>query len=136
MPRWPPKAPPRTCSTRWRRLGPFGQGYPQPVLVMPHHQLVDVRAVGAGHVRADLRSAVGGRVQAIAFRAAESPLGDFLFKARGTSDPCRRRAFRKLLERGEKRAIPHRRRGRGLVSAQVSTVCIRWSSPICALVAS
>jgi len=67
------------------KAGPFGQGYPQPVLVMPHHQLVDVRAVGAGHVRADLRSAVGGRVQAIAFRAAESPLGDFLFKARGTS---------------------------------------------------
>ena len=67
------------------KAGPFGQGYPQPVLVMPHHQLIDVRAVGAGHVRADLRSAVGGRVQAIAFRAAESPLGDFLFKARGTS---------------------------------------------------
>ena len=67
------------------KAGPFGQGYPQPVLVMPHHQLVDVRAVGAGHVRADLRSAVGGRIQAIAFRAAESPLGDFLFKARGTS---------------------------------------------------
>lgn len=67
------------------KVGPFGQGYPPPVLVLPRHHLVDARPVGAGHVRADLRSDSGGRIQAIAFRAAESPLGEFLFKNRGSS---------------------------------------------------
>lgn len=63
--------------------GPYGQGHPPPVLVLPRHRLIEVRPVGAGHLRADLRSDAGGRVQAIAFRAAEAPLGDFLFKMRG-----------------------------------------------------
>ena len=54
------------------KAGPFGQGHPPPVLVLPRHHLVDARPVGAGHVRADLRSDSGGRIQAIAFRAAES----------------------------------------------------------------
>ncbi|MET0941543.1 MAG: single-stranded-DNA-specific exonuclease RecJ [Mesorhizobium sp.] len=63
--------------------GPYGQGHPPPVLALPRHRLIEVRPVGAGHLRADLRSDAGGRVQAIAFRAAEAPLGDFLFKMRG-----------------------------------------------------
>jgi single-stranded-DNA-specific exonuclease len=67
------------------RAGPYGQGHPPPVLVLPRHRLVDSRPVGAGHVRVDLRSDAGGRVQAIAFRAAESPLGDFLLKMRGAN---------------------------------------------------
>jgi single-stranded-DNA-specific exonuclease len=67
------------------KAGPFGQGHPHPVLVLPRHHLIDARPVGAGHVRADLRSDSGGRIQAIAFRAAETPLGDFLFKRRGSS---------------------------------------------------
>jgi single-stranded-DNA-specific exonuclease len=66
------------------QAGPFGQGHPPPVLVLPRHHLIDARPVGAGHVRADLRSDSGGRIQAIAFRAAETPLGDFLFKKRGS----------------------------------------------------
>jgi single-stranded-DNA-specific exonuclease len=67
------------------KVGPFGQGYPPPVLVLPRHHLIDARPVGAGHVRVDLRSDAGGRLQAIAFRAADTPLGDFLFEKRGSA---------------------------------------------------
>ncbi|QPC87589.1 single-stranded-DNA-specific exonuclease RecJ [Mesorhizobium sp. NBSH29] len=67
------------------KAGPFGQGYPQPVLVLPRHQLIDARLVGANHIRADLKSISGRRVQAIAFRAADTPLGDFLVRNRGAS---------------------------------------------------
>src|SRR5690606_9433237 len=65
------------------RAGPFGAGHPAPVFVLPRHRLEDARLVGANHVRADLRSDGGGRVQAIAFRAAGTVLGDFLFASRG-----------------------------------------------------
>jgi len=65
--------------------GPYGAGHAQPLLALPRHTLADVRQVGTNHVRADLRSPSGGRLQAIAFRAAETPLGDFLFANRGGS---------------------------------------------------
>jgi single-stranded-DNA-specific exonuclease len=63
--------------------GPYGSGHAQPLLALPRHTLADVRQVGAAHIRADLRSPAGGRLQAIAFRAVDSALGDFLFANRG-----------------------------------------------------
>ena len=65
--------------------GPYGAGHPQPVLALPRHRLVDARLVGTGHIRVDLQSASGGRIQAIAFRAVDTALGDFLFKNRGAT---------------------------------------------------
>ncbi|MDQ2704150.1 MAG: single-stranded-DNA-specific exonuclease RecJ [Pseudomonadota bacterium] len=65
------------------KAGPFGAGHVAPVFVLPRHRLDDARLVGTNHVRADLRSDGGGRIQAIAFRAAETALGDFLFGNRG-----------------------------------------------------
>jgi single-stranded-DNA-specific exonuclease len=65
--------------------GPYGSGHPAPVLALPRHRLVDARLVGNGHVRADLRSQSGGRLQAIAFRAADTELGNFLFAHSGAS---------------------------------------------------
>ncbi|TWG94116.1 single-stranded-DNA-specific exonuclease [Mesorhizobium sp. J18] len=65
--------------------GPYGSGHPSPVLALPHHRLVDARTVGNGHVRVDLSSQGGGRLQAIAFRAAETDLGRFLFENRGAT---------------------------------------------------
>lgn len=65
------------------KAGPFGAGHVAPVFVLPRHRLEDARLVGANHVRADLRSDGGARIQAIAFRAAGAPLGDFLFANRG-----------------------------------------------------
>ncbi len=65
------------------KAGPFGAGHVAPVFVLPRHRLEDARLVGTNHVRADLRSDGGGRIQAICFRAADTPLGDFLFANRG-----------------------------------------------------
>jgi len=65
------------------KAGPFGAGHVAPVFVLPRHRLEDTRLVGANHVRVDLRSEGGARIQAIAFRAVGTPLGDFLFSSRG-----------------------------------------------------
>ncbi|WEX11928.1 single-stranded-DNA-specific exonuclease RecJ [Chelativorans sp. AA-79] len=65
--------------------GPYGSGHPAPVLALPRHRLTDAKLVGNGHIRADLRSHSGARLQAIAFRAAETELGNFLFAHRGAT---------------------------------------------------
>ncbi|MER9659546.1 single-stranded-DNA-specific exonuclease RecJ [Mesorhizobium sp. M0159] len=65
------------------KAGPFGAGHVAPVFALPRHRLVDARAVGSNHIRADLQSESGGRIQAIAFRAVDTALGEFLFKNRG-----------------------------------------------------
>ncbi|MEP7455159.1 single-stranded-DNA-specific exonuclease RecJ [Phyllobacterium sp. SB3] len=67
------------------KAGPFGSGHPQPVLVLPHHRLVDARSVGTSHVKVTLAGADGKRINAIAFRAVGGPLGDFLFNQLGQS---------------------------------------------------
>ncbi|CAN7523371.1 single-stranded-DNA-specific exonuclease RecJ [Mesorhizobium sp. LjRoot246] len=65
------------------KAGPFGAGYPAPVFALPRHRLADARPVGTNHIRVDLQSESGGRIQAIAFRAVDTALGEFLFKSRG-----------------------------------------------------
>ncbi|MER9404446.1 single-stranded-DNA-specific exonuclease RecJ [Mesorhizobium caraganae] len=65
------------------KAGPFGAGHVAPVFALPRHRLADARAVGTNHIRADLQSESGGRIQAIAFRAVDTALGEFLFKNRG-----------------------------------------------------
>ncbi|RCS24527.1 single-stranded-DNA-specific exonuclease RecJ [Phyllobacterium salinisoli] len=67
------------------KAGPYGSGHPQPVLVLPHHRLVQAGVVGKDHIRAVLAGADGKRVNAIAFRAGGSLLGDFLLKQSGRS---------------------------------------------------
>ncbi|KQZ78196.1 single-stranded-DNA-specific exonuclease RecJ [Mesorhizobium sp. Root157] len=67
------------------KAGPYGTGHIAPVFALPRHRLVDARAVGTNHIRADLQSDSGGRIQAIAFRAVDTALGEFLFKNRGSS---------------------------------------------------
>ena len=67
------------------KAGPFGAGHPQPLLVLPRHRLVDAKLAGTGHIRAELRSEGGARLQAMAFRAVGAPLGDFLFSHRGAT---------------------------------------------------
>ena len=65
------------------KAGPFGTGHVPPLFVLPRHKLADARAVGTNHIRVDLVSDSGGRIQAMAFRAVDTVLGDFLFKNRG-----------------------------------------------------
>lgn len=67
------------------RAGPFGAGHVAPVFVLPRHNLSDARPVGVNHIRLDLRSESGGRIQAMAFRAVDTALGEFLFKNRGSA---------------------------------------------------
>lgn len=68
---------------RVERAGPFGQGNPEPLFALPEQQIAFAQTVGADHVRARLRSRDGATVDAIAFRAANSPVGDALLKGDG-----------------------------------------------------
>jgi len=64
------------------RAGPFGSGNPQPVFVFPAHRAKFAEVVGAGgHVRFTLTSEDGGRLKAIAFRGATTPLGQIILGA-------------------------------------------------------
>lgn len=67
------------------KAGPFGAGHVPPIFVLPRHRLEDARLVGTNHIRVDLRSDGGGRIKAMAFRAAETALGDFLVNGRGST---------------------------------------------------
>ncbi len=61
------------------RAGPFGAGNPQPVFAFPAHRARFADLVGTGgHVRFNLVSGDGGRLKAIAFRAANTAIGDAL----------------------------------------------------------
>jgi single-stranded-DNA-specific exonuclease len=66
------------------RAGPFGAGHPEPVFVLPSHQIVFRKIVGNGHLKLRLRAADAGEIDAIAFRAEDSDLGTFLADASGT----------------------------------------------------
>jgi single-stranded-DNA-specific exonuclease len=58
------------------RAGPFGSGNPSPVFAFPAHRARFAQVVGAGgHVSFSLVSEDGARLKAIAFRAADGPLG-------------------------------------------------------------
>jgi single-stranded-DNA-specific exonuclease len=63
--------------------GPYGQGNVQPRFVFPAHRVKFAKIVGDAHVRVVLEAGDGGRLEAIAFRAAGQPLGDALISAGG-----------------------------------------------------
>ena len=65
------------------RAGPFGSGNPAPVFAFPSHRIVFADRAGNGHVRISMSSDGGGRLKAIAFRCADSPLGQALLASRG-----------------------------------------------------
>jgi single-stranded-DNA-specific exonuclease len=70
-------------------LAPFGAANPEPRFAFPGLVLAHVEPVGTGHLRCTLADALGSgqggpaRLKAIAFRVAETPLGQFLAAARG-----------------------------------------------------
>jgi single-stranded-DNA-specific exonuclease len=66
------------------RAGPFGAGNPAPVFAFPAHRAKFPEIVGAGgHVRFTLASEDGARLKAIAFRAANTPVGRAILDAGG-----------------------------------------------------
>ncbi|MGV8995946.1 MAG: single-stranded-DNA-specific exonuclease RecJ [Parvibaculaceae bacterium] len=65
------------------RAGPYGSGNPEPRFAIPSVRVVHADIVGKGHVRCTLAGEDGSRLKAIAFRAADTPLGKALLD-RGT----------------------------------------------------
>jgi len=65
------------------RLGPFGAGNPEPRFVLGGARAVAAKVVGQDHVSCFLTGAEGGRLKAIAFRAAGTPLGAALLEPGG-----------------------------------------------------
>lgn len=66
------------------RIGPYGQGHPEPVFALSDVRVAFAKLVKEDHVRFTLEDARGARVGGIAFRAMKSALGEALMKREGT----------------------------------------------------
>lgn len=62
------------------RIGPYGQGHPEPVFALTDVRVAFAKLVKEDHVRFTLEDSRGARVGGIAFRAMKSPLGEALLK--------------------------------------------------------
>ena len=60
------------------RAGPYGIGHPKPLVVLPEQTIISARRVGTNHISVRLRGSDGVGLKAIAFRAADTDLGQFL----------------------------------------------------------
>ncbi|MGA8761135.1 MAG: single-stranded-DNA-specific exonuclease RecJ [Stellaceae bacterium] len=68
------------------QLAPFGAANPEPRFVFPTVRVAHWEPVGSGHLRCLLADPLDrARLSAIAFRAAETPLGHFLAETRGVA---------------------------------------------------
>ena len=65
------------------RAGPFGQGNPEPRFAFPAQRVKFAKVVGTAHVRCVLEGGEGARLDAIAFRAADQPVGEALLGSSG-----------------------------------------------------
>ncbi len=65
------------------RAGPFGAGNPQPIFAFPAHRIVYAEPGNSDQVRVRLRGSDGTVLSGVAFRAANTPLGQALMAARG-----------------------------------------------------
>lgn len=65
------------------RAGPYGAGHPEPRFVFPAHRLARVRAIKDAHIRCTLQAPDGTRIEACAFRVADTPLGALLLQGEG-----------------------------------------------------
>ena len=63
--------------------GPFGAGNPEPVFALPRHRIEGVMRVGSDHMRFRAVAGDGRALEAIAFRAADKPLGKGLIALQG-----------------------------------------------------
>lgn len=67
------------------QAGPYGSGHSQPVFALPSHKILDARQVGVNHIKVSIEGLDRTRLEAIAFRAIGTPLGDLLLASRGAS---------------------------------------------------
>lgn len=70
---------------RLEAAGPYGSGHAQPLFAVPAHRVRDARLVGEKHVKVTLEAMDGSRLDGIAFRAADTTLGNLLVNSRGAS---------------------------------------------------
>jgi len=66
-----------------KQLGPYGAGNPEPRFAVVAARIVKADVVGNGHVRLILKGAGGHSLKAIAFRSADTDLGQALLTSRG-----------------------------------------------------
>jgi single-stranded-DNA-specific exonuclease len=59
----------------FQRLQPFGPGNPEPMFAIADARIDQINPLRGGHIRCLLRDADGGRLKAVAWRAADAPLG-------------------------------------------------------------
>ena len=78
---------PRGISPQWcdaiESAGPYGAGWPAPRVATGPVRIVESGIVGTDHLRLIVAGEDGARFKAIAFRAAETELGQTLLNARG-----------------------------------------------------
>lgn len=76
------------CTTdlidKLKQLGPFGAGNPEPRFAIIGARVVKADVVGTNHVRCILAGAGGQRLKSIAFRAADTDMGQALLTGQGT----------------------------------------------------
>ena len=65
------------------KAGPYGAGHAQPLFVLPDHRLTDARIVGRNHVSMKIADVTGTKMEAIAFRVADTDFGKALMNGRG-----------------------------------------------------
>lgn len=65
------------------QAGPFGAGNPQPRFAFAAHRCSYAKVVGGAHTRCVLTADDGSRIQAIAFRSADTQVGRLLAEGRG-----------------------------------------------------
>lgn len=68
----------------FQRLTPFGPGNPEPVFAAAGVTVDYVKPMSGGHIRCTLSDGGGGRLKAVAWRAAETDLGRRLLAGGGT----------------------------------------------------
>jgi single-stranded-DNA-specific exonuclease len=65
------------------RAGPFGMGNPEPRFAIPKARILHTSVSRGGHVRCVLGDLANTRLNAIAFRCADGPLGQALLRHKG-----------------------------------------------------
>ena len=65
------------------QAGPYGQGHSQPIFALPAHQIQFAKVVGQNHVSFTASGGDGAKLRGIAFRAADSELGQLLLNSGG-----------------------------------------------------
>ena len=105
------------------KAGPFGTGNSEPVFVLPNHRVASSVVVGNGHLKVRFQAEDRSQLDAIAFRAADTELGQFLSGRAGRPVHVAGDAVRQSLERPADAANANHRCGRARLSDVSKDIC-------------